>query len=118
MEIVTRDVDVVHLVVGDFDARGIALVIDLASYLQAGVGGCGADQLYDGLMADERLAAPILRDEREQAVLDLVPLAGAGRQMTDRDGDAELIRQVLQLALPQPNTDAVAATAIGRDQEP
>ena len=93
-------------------------MIDLASHLQPGIGGRGADQLYDGLMTDERLAAPVLRDERKQAVLDLVPLAGAGRQMTDRDGDAELVRQVLQLTLPQSDADAVAAAAISPDQEP
>jgi hypothetical protein len=34
---------------------------------------------YDGLVADQRLAASILGDGREPPVLDLVPLAGAGR---------------------------------------
>ena len=55
-------------------------------HLQTGAGGGGGDQLDDGLVADQRLAAPVLGDEREQPMLDLVPLAGAGRQMTDRDG--------------------------------
>jgi len=50
-------------------------------------------------------------------MLDLISLAGAWRQMTDRDGDGELVREVLQLALPQSDADCVAAAAIGRDEE-
>jgi len=61
VEIVAKDIDIVHVGVGDFDAGRIGLVIDLVSYLR--VGGRGADQLHNGLMADERLAAPVLRDE-------------------------------------------------------
>jgi hypothetical protein len=38
-----------------------------------------------------RLAAPVLGDKGEQAVLYLVPLAGARRQMGDRDGDSEFV---------------------------
>ena len=71
----------------------------------------------DGLVADEWLAAPVLCDEREQAMLDPVPLAGARRQMTDRDGNAEFVGQVLQLALPKANADTVAAATIGGDQK-
>src|SRR5207342_3213174 len=72
----------------------------------------------DGLIADERPPAPVLRDEREQAMLNLVPFAGAGREMTNRDEDAELVGQGLQLALPQPDPRAIAAAAIGGDHKP
>src|ERR1700730_7242245 len=51
------------------------------------------------MMADKRLTAPVAGDEREQAVLDLVPLAGAGRQVTDA------------------HARTVAATAIGGNQQ-
>jgi hypothetical protein len=57
----------------------------------------GADQLRDGLMADERFAAPVLGDKREQAMLDLVPFAGAGGQVAERDGNADLVGEFLQL---------------------
>ena len=76
----------------DLDAGRIGVVIDLASHLQAGLGGRGGDQLDDDLMADERFAAPVSGDEREQAMLDLVPLAGAGRQVADRDGECRVRR--------------------------
>ena len=37
--------------------------------------------------------------------------------MTDRDGNAEFVGQVLQLALPKANADTVAAATIGGDQK-
>src|SRR5271165_258399 len=39
-------------------------------------------------IADEWLGAPVVADEGEEAVLDLVPLAGARRQVADRDVEA------------------------------
>jgi len=35
----------------------------------------------DDAIADERFGAPVLRDEREQAMFDLIPLAGSRREM-------------------------------------
>ena len=70
----------------------------------------------DGLVADERPAAPVLRDEREETMLDAIPFAGAGRQMADGDSDAELVGEGLQLALPEPDPHAITAAAIGGDQ--
>src|SRR5438876_8586288 len=49
--------------------------------------------------------------EGEEAVLDFVPLAGAGRQVADHDVEAELVGQLLQFAFPQPHPRAVAAAA-------
>ncbi len=72
------DVEGVHLGVGDFEAGRIGLGVDLAADLQASVGCGGGDQLDNGLVADERPSAPVLGDEREEAMLDLVPFAGAG----------------------------------------
>ena len=49
----------------------------------------------------------LLGDVGEQSVLDAVPLAGAGRQMDDRHGEARLVGEALQLAFPQMNAGAV-----------
>jgi hypothetical protein len=57
--------------------------------------------LDDDLVSQQRFAAPVLRDEGEQTVLDAVPLAGAGWQMADRYGDPEFVGQDLQFTLPQ-----------------
>ena len=47
----------------------------------------------------------------------LVPLAGAGREVADRHGEAGLIGELLQLELPQPQPIAVAAAGIGGDED-
>ena len=67
---------------------------------EAGAGGGGGDQIDDDAIADERFGAPVAADEREQAVLDLIPLAGARGKVADRDVDADLVGQALQFALP------------------
>src|SRR5271165_5343511 len=72
-----------HLLVGNSEALLIDISVDLAFYGQAGRRcGCG-DEVNDDLVADQRLAAPVLADEREQAMLDLVPFTGTRREMTD-----------------------------------
>src|SRR5271166_5466761 len=112
------DLDGGHLGFGDLDALVVDIFIEPARDGEAFVSGCAADQLDDGLVADQRLAAPVLGDEGEQAVLYLVPLAGAGRQMRDSDGNSKFVGQDLQFPLPQAHTRAVAAAAIGVDQQP
>ena len=79
MEVMAVEIDASHFGIGNLETGGISVGIDLATDFEAGVGGSGGDQLNDDLMADEGPAAPVLCDQREQAVLDLVPLAGAGR---------------------------------------
>src|SRR3712207_4037316 len=60
----------------------------------------------------------VLREEGEQPVLDLVPFAGAGREVADAERQARLVGQPLQLPLPQPQPRAVAPPAVGGDQQP
>src|SRR5271157_1470897 len=117
MELGALDVDRGHLGIRYDNAAGILAVVKLAAHGEAGFGGGGRDQLDDHAITDEWLGAPVLADEGEQAVLDLVPLAGAGRQVADHDVEAELIGQLLQFAFPQPYPRAVAAAAIGGDQQ-
>ena len=113
MEPGTFDVESGHLGVGDNDAAGVLASVELAAHSQAGFGGSSRDQLDDDAIADEWLGAPVLTDEREEPVLDFVPLAGAWRQMTNRDRKLELVGQFLQLDLPKAHAIAVAAAAIG-----
>src|SRR4051812_36262382 len=75
------------------------------------------DQANDRLVADQRLPSPILSDEAEQPVLDLVPLAGTRREMADVELQSEFVGQGLQRPLPQTCSMTVAATAVGRDQQ-
>ncbi len=92
-----------EFVVGDLDAGRVGRGIELATDLETGFCSCCADQLNDDLMADQRLSTPVAGDEGEEAMLDLVPFAGAWRQVTDGDRDIEFVGQLLQLQLPQPH---------------
>jgi len=50
-------------------------------------------------------------------VLDFIPLAGAGRRVADDDVKAEFVGQLLEFAFPQLDPRAIAAPAIGGDQQ-
>src|SRR3954452_10758725 len=117
MEGVGFEVEGGHLGIGNFDALLVAGLVETAGNGEAGCGGGVGNQLDDHLVADQRLAAPVLGDEGEQAVLDTIPLAGAGRQVVDGDGDAKLVGEGLELAFPQPQAHTVAAAAVGGDQQ-
>ena len=75
------------------------------------------NQAHDGGEVDERRAAPVHRDVREQPMLDPVPLACPRRKMTDRDRQARTVGELLQLPLPQAQPAAVAAARIGRNHQ-
>ena len=80
-----------------------------------GGGGVG-DQANNGFIIREGFPAPVRGDEREEAMLDLVPFAGAGREMTDLNRKARFIRQLLQFQFPEPQPIPIAAASIRRDQ--
>ena len=63
-----------ELRVRDAAALGIDARIESAADRQASLRRRGGDETHDHLVCDEGLAAPVLGDEREQAVFDLVPL--------------------------------------------
>src|SRR5215203_4318960 len=106
-----------QLCIGDGDARRVGPAIELSSHMQARATVRRTDETDDGREIDERGAAPVHRDVREQTVLDLVPLARARREVTDRDGEPRAIRELLQLPLPQPQPRAVTAAGVGGDGE-
>ena len=84
-----------HLLIGNLEAPLVDIGVQLASHGQAGCRcGCG-DEVDDDLMADEWFATPVLADEREQTVFDLVPFAGAGWKVTDRDFQPGFVGQLL-----------------------
>src|ERR1700680_4023142 len=50
-------------------------------------------------------------------MFDLVPLARARREVTDRNLQSDFVSQFLQFPLPQPHPCAVAASGIGGNQQ-
>ena len=79
---------------------GILGGIEATLDLQPALGGSGCDQVDNYLVTCEGLASPVLSDEREETVFDLVPLTGPGRKVANRNFESGLIGQLLQLQLP------------------
>jgi hypothetical protein len=117
MEVCAGDIDGGEVVIGNDDAFWIEVFIEFAMDGKTGTRSGSCDQIDNDAMADQRFGAPVVAYEGEQSVLDLVPLAGAWWKVTDRDVDSDLVGQVLQLALPQPRARAIAAAAIGGDEQ-
>ena len=100
VEIVTDDLDRLHFGFGNNNPFAICPGIKLAGDFQTRLGRCCADQINDDLVAHQWFRAPVLGDESEQPMLDLVPFAGSWRQMANRDRQAQFIGEILQFALP------------------
>ena len=113
-----RDVDGLDLGVFDLDLVRVGPLIKPGIHLKPGAVRGAGDEVDDRLERDQRLAAPVHRDEREQAVLDFVPLRGAGREVADLDLELGLVGELLQLHLPQPGPVAVGPAAVGGDRQP
>ena len=65
MKSVWFEVDLCEFVIRDTPALGIDALIDSALDQQTGSGCRCADQVHDHLMGEQRLATPVLGDERE-----------------------------------------------------
>ncbi len=103
-----------EFIVSDLDPGFVLPRIQGGANDEARLRGCTCDQIHNDLVAGERTPAPVLGDETEQPMFDLVPLAGARRKVTHPQGDSKLVRQELQRLLPKPITTAVAATSVRR----
>jgi hypothetical protein len=100
MEVVIPDVEVFQSCFGDLNALRITSPVNIAGDAQTGFCLGWSNQLDDYLMTEQRPAAPVDADKREHTMLDAVPLAGAGRVMSDRDGKTGFVCQFLQLNFP------------------
>ena len=95
VEFVANKSDRGEVLVADFNASGVDSSINPCAHLQSLARGGGCDQVDDDFMADQWPASPVHADVREQAVLDLVPLARAWRQVEYANGHGQFIGQVL-----------------------
>ena len=95
MEVVWFHVELGHLGRRYFYAGGIGSLCQFCPDSETGFGLGVAYQVNHGLIADQRSCPPILRDEREHPVFNLVPLAGSGWKMRHLDAQAGEIRQML-----------------------
>ena len=117
MKLVLLQVYSLNLLVCYLAASRVFPAIQAAGHLQPFGGRRARDQIDDRLIITKRFAAPIRGDEGEQPVFYLVPLAGAGREVTDGNRKARFIRQLLQLQFPKAQPRAIAASAVCRDKQ-
>ena len=85
MEAVMLQLNLRHELVRHFSSFRIAMLVELAANTRSC---CRARRCYqtdDYCQAYQGLTSPIRADVGEKAVLDLVPLAGPRREMTDRN---------------------------------
>jgi len=68
------DVEGGHFGVRHLDRFGVVIPVQFGSDGQTFLGGGSCDKLDNRRAADERLAAPVLGDVAEQAMLDLGPV--------------------------------------------
>src|SRR5215471_14164359 len=99
-----------------FDSGLVLISVQHGFDLEAGVRLGGSDQMDDRFVVDQRHALPVQANKRKEPVLDLVPLASAGRVVTNRDRDRDLFGQLLEVDLPRPAPMAVAAPRVSTDQ--
>ena len=82
-----------HVTVGDFDAARVGAGVEFRVHGQPGAGADGLEGFDDDLVGLQGASAPVAADRGEQPVLDLVPFAGARRQVADADRQSALLCQ-------------------------
>src|SRR6266566_5417916 len=116
VEVVAVNVHGLHLLVRDSATRRVLSPVQTTDDSEAFRGGRAGDQVDDRLVVPQRLTSPVRGNEREQAVFDLVPLAGARREMTHGQRPPRLVGELLQLPFPQAQAGPVAAASVRRDE--
>src|SRR5512135_757575 len=100
------NIDGSHLLISHLPSGAIGTTVQATPDLQPFGGGCSCNEIHNGLVISQRLTTPVGRDEREETMLNLVPLAGARREMAHGDAEPGLVSQVLELQFPQSQTVA------------
>src|ERR1017187_2784469 len=118
MEPMGLQVDRGKVVVRYLDLERIAAQIPFGVYPESLPRGRGGNQLNHHLVADQRATPPIHADVCEQTVLDFVPLARTGWQVTDSDCQPGLPCPLPQLVSPQTKAVAVASSTVCANEQP
>ena len=117
MKAVAAEIDCRDFLLADFLPYRIGCSVELRPNFQARRSRGRRDKVDNDLVADEGFTPPVLADEGEQPVLDLVPLASAWRKVAHGDRYSELVCELLKLYFPQSGSGRVATTTIGCNQQ-
>ena len=111
------NLDSCKVIVGNLDPGFVLLLAQPGFDIQAALGRCTSNEIYNDFMADQRPSSPILCYERKQPMLDLVPFAGPRRKVRYRHLQGRFVGQALYADLPQSGSRAIAAPAISQYQK-
>src|SRR5207245_3037386 len=89
------EADCGQLTGGHLGPERIVVGVEPGFDLEAGHRRRGGNEVDDDAVGRQGLSAPVLADEGEEPMLDLVPLAGAGREVADRDWQPDLVGELL-----------------------
>ena len=81
-----RNINACQLLVADGNSRWVIVFVECRLHAEPRFGGGAGDKVHDSFVGNQWPALPVLRDEAEQAVLDLAPLAGAWRKVAHVQG--------------------------------
>src|ERR1035441_9401254 len=112
------DVQAPHLLLGDLLAFLVEFGVEFCSDGQSARRACAREVVECDLVGPKRHSLPVLADLAEEAVLDGVPLGGAGGIVTDGDAQAMSIAELLlQITLEDPAARAICTTGVGEDEQ-
>src|SRR6266487_2992296 len=94
------EVEALKLTLGDLDAGRVGALVELGLDCQTSLRGGVGDEVDDDVVGDEGSAAPVASNVAEHPMLNLVPLACAGRKMAHSDADTGLVCEVLEGHFP------------------
>src|SRR5882672_9124866 len=117
MEVVALNVQLAHLLLRHLLTGRVLSLIKSGVNNETRARRRISDETYDDLEGAQWFATPVDRDEREHAMLDLVPLARARREVADVDRKVKFVGKALKLCFPCVRPVAVASTGVGGDEE-
>ena len=95
MKLMGLEIEGLQFLLGHLDPALVGSPIQTGFDDPSGLGRCSGDEIHDGPVVGQGPVSPVGGDERKEAMLDFVSLAGARRKVTDRDRQLPLCRKPL-----------------------
>ena len=89
MKVMRREIELFNFLLRYFDSAFVLSAVQARFDNQSGLCRRPGNEIHDGTLIRQGPATPVRSDEGEEAMLDLVPLAGPRWEMTH--GDSQLL---------------------------
>ena len=87
--------DALQFLVTDYNSSLVMIPVDSGAHRQTCFGRGVSNKVNNDSVGGEWTPAPVLADETEETMFDLVPFAGPRRKMTNLQAQAQVIGQLL-----------------------